>query len=100
MDLRKKAKGQECQIRIPGVCNRNPDTVVLAHYRLMGYCGERLKPDDFIFGAWGCSSCHDLCDGRTKSKEFTRDEIRLAHAEGVMRTQAALFELGCVGKNN
>ena len=34
VNLRKAAKGQMCQIRIPGYCNHNPETSVLAHYRL------------------------------------------------------------------
>lgn len=39
-NLRKEARGRECQIRIPGVCNGNPETVVLTHYRLAGTCGN------------------------------------------------------------
>ncbi|ECK2143415.1 DUF1364 domain-containing protein, partial [Salmonella enterica subsp. enterica serovar Enteritidis] len=30
-DLRKAARGRECQVRIPGYCNHNPETTVLAH---------------------------------------------------------------------
>lgn len=33
-DLRKAARGRECQVRIPGVCNGNSETSVLAHIRL------------------------------------------------------------------
>ncbi|WP_258177743.1 DUF1364 domain-containing protein [Photobacterium phosphoreum] len=29
--LRKAAKGQQCSVQILGVCNFNPETVVLAH---------------------------------------------------------------------
>lgn len=28
--LRESARGQDCLVRLPGVCNRNPETVVLA----------------------------------------------------------------------
>jgi hypothetical protein len=87
-NLRKEAKGRDCQIRLPGVCNFNPLTTVLAHYRMAGTCGTGIKPDD-VQAAWACSACHDACDGRTKT-EYTRDELRLAHAEGVFRTQAIL----------
>ena len=31
-NLRKEARGRECQVRIYGVCNGNPETTVLAHY--------------------------------------------------------------------
>ncbi|HFR8650170.1 TPA: nuclease domain-containing protein [Escherichia coli] len=42
-DLRKAARGRECQVRIPGVCNGNPDTSVLAHIRLPVVRGGRLE---------------------------------------------------------
>ncbi len=34
-NLRKEARGRECQVRIYGVCNGNPETTVLAHYRMI-----------------------------------------------------------------
>ena len=86
--LRKAARGMPCQVRVPGICNGNPETTVLAHYRLN--TGGALKPDD-TQGAWACSACHDLVDGRTTTKLYTHDEIRLMHAEGVFRTQEALW---------
>ncbi|MFH8134191.1 DUF1364 domain-containing protein [Pantoea osteomyelitidis] len=86
--LRNAARGRDCQIRIPGICNFNPETTVLAHYRLAGTCGAGLKPDDEQ-GAHACSACHDAVDGRIRTC-FTREELRLFHAEGVLRTQALL----------
>ena len=99
-DLRKLARGQECMVRIPGVCNGNPETMVLAHYRLAGECGMGIKPPD-VMGAWCCAACHDAIDGRTVIRGLSqevigRDEIRLAHAEGVMRTLAALVRMGAI----
>jgi hypothetical protein len=82
---RKAAKGKPCMVRLPNICNGNPETTVLAHYRLAGYCGTALKPPDSM-AAWACSDCHDAIDGRIRTM-YTRDELRLAHAEGVMRTQ-------------
>ena len=93
-DLRKLARGQPCQVRLPG-CRNDTSTVVLAHYRLSGICGAGLKPPD-ICGAWCCSHCHDISDGRTRS-DMTRDEIRLAHADGVMRTLYELVRMGALG---
>lgn len=74
-------------VRIPGICNYNTETTVLAHYRLAGYCGIGLKPDDDL-GAWACSACHDAIDARTETWT-ARDYLRLCHAEGVMRTWIA-----------
>lgn len=86
IDFRKQARGRECTVRIPGVCNFNPETSVLAHYRLAGTCGTGCKPDD-LQGAISCNECHDAIDGRTKT-EYSYDELKLMHAEGVMRTLA------------
>ena len=30
VNLRALARGRECQVRIPGICNRDPATTVLA----------------------------------------------------------------------
>lgn len=84
--LRKEAKGKDCQIRLPGICNFNPETTSLAHYRMSGLSGMGLKPDDEI-AAWACSACHDEADRRTRKLE--KDYVRLCHAEAVFRTQAA-----------
>lgn len=91
VDLRKEAKGRDCQVRLPLICNFNPETVVLAHYRMAGLSGAGQKPND-LFGAFCCSSCHDECDRRTRKLET--DFVRLAHAEGVLRTQQILISEG------
>ncbi|HHQ4306214.1 TPA: DUF1364 domain-containing protein [Serratia fonticola] len=95
MNLRKAAKGRECTIRVPGVCNFNSETSVLTHYRLAGLCGMGIKPNDLV-AAIGCSSCHDAVDGRVKT-EFTREELKLMHAEGVFRTLEIWKKEGFVG---
>ena len=94
MNLRKLAQGRDCQVRIQGVCNFDPETTVLAHYRLHGLSGIGMKSPD-AFGAWCCSSCHDVCDGRKRSV-FSPSEIAQAHLEGVMRTQYALILEGVI----
>lgn len=87
--LRKTAKGRECQLRIPGICNGDPATTVLCH---LNGSGTALKSHD-IHGAWGCSACHSWVDGGyvTAVNRQTRD---LFHLEGVIRTQQKLFEIG------
>ena len=71
-------------IRLPFVCNHNPETTVLAHYRMKGDGMGRKPPDSR--GAFACSACHDAVDSRV-IVPYTRDEMRIAHAEGVFRTQ-------------
>lgn len=92
MKLRRAAQGRECMVRVDGVCNFNPETTVLAHYRLTGFCGMGMKPDDAL-GAWACSACHDAIDGRTKTA-YTHDELEAMHMRGVMRTFATLRKEG------
>ena len=91
MNLRKLAKGQACQVRLEG-CDGGGETTVLSHYRLAGTCGMGMKPPD-ILGAWSCAGCHDIADGR-KRVDMERDFIRLAHAEGCLRTLNALVKDG------
>lgn len=90
MNLRKLARGRQCLVRLQGCTGGGEDTV-LSHYRLSGLSGVGLKPPDII-GAWCCSKCHDIVDGRVQIANLTRQEIRLAHAEGCLRTVAALHK--------
>lgn len=84
---RSAARGQSCLIRLPG-CNGGGETTCLCHYRLAGYSGTGLKPPDSM-GAFGCSNCHAVVDGRAPMPDgYTRESVRLAHAEGCLRTQA------------
>lgn len=88
------ARGKDCQVRIPGVCNRDPATTVHAHYRMSGLCGMSLKPDD-IFGAHACFECHNAVDRRDHT-DLEKDYVRQLHAEGVFRTQALLKAAGLI----
>ena len=93
--LTKAARGRDCQVRVPGVCNGDPETTVLAHFRLNGTrCGTGLKPHD-LQAAWACSACHDAVDARSRT-EFSREELRVMHMEGVVRTIDILISEGKV----
>ena len=61
--MRKNARGQDCQLRLPGICNGNPETTVLAHLRRVGWAGMAQKPIDPL-GVFSCSDCHDALDRR------------------------------------
>jgi len=92
VNLRKLARGRECQIRVPGICSGNPETVVLCHVRMIGISGYGLKAND-IHASWGCQRCHDYVDGRTQGTH-TYDERRALLLEGMLRTQAILLREG------
>jgi len=85
--ITKSARNENCQIRIPGICNFDHSTTVFCH---VGGGGMALKSHD-ILGAYGCSACHNAIDGRMRT-DYTTDELKLMHLEGVARTQIILIE--------
>lgn len=89
--LTKSAHGQECQVRLPGICNWNPATVVLTH---LNGAGMGIKHSD-IHGAYACSDCHAAIDGRVKT-DFSREWLKLCHLEGVIRTQIMMLKQGLI----
>jgi hypothetical protein len=87
--ITKSARGEDCMIRTP-VCSFDNDTTVLCHLPAMKMGG---KGPDFQ-GAYGCSACHDLVDGRTKTELYDFATIRVWFYQGVIRTQNILVEKG------
>ncbi|TDF41921.1 DUF1364 domain-containing protein [Alteromonadaceae bacterium M269] len=81
--LRNSARGQECQLRIPGICNHNPETTVLAH--VGEDSGMGMKASD-LEAAFGCSACHDAIDGKVKTG-FSKTELDLFACRGAERTR-------------
>jgi hypothetical protein len=65
--LTESAKGQDCTLRLPGVCNHNSWTTVFAHYpgsQKTGPKGTAAKGHD-LHGGYACSACHDFIDMRS-----------------------------------
>lgn len=93
--ITESARGQECQIRIPFVCNGNPETVVWCHANgSAAGKGMGMKSDDML-GAFGCSDCHDAYDRRRPlPKGYCREDIELAFWEGHARSLIILLERG------
>lgn len=85
------ARGEDCQVRIPGICNFNPETTIAAH---MNGGGIGTKQND-LFIAYCCSDCHSVIDGHTASM-YTQCEVGLWHYEGIFRTQQLLLEKGLI----
>lgn len=86
MNLRKFAKGKDCQLRLLGICNFDPETTVLAHVRRGGVAGIGQKPPDVV-GIHACSTCHDAMDGRLGPMKIPADSDVL---EGLCRTIAVV----------
>lgn len=91
MNLRKAARGQDCQLRLMAICNNDPETTVLAHIRRTGNAGVGQKPPD-VSGIVCCSRCHDVLDGRAGNIRAHDSDI----LEGLLRTHALWRRLGLV----
>lgn len=89
--LRKSARGRDCQVRLPGVCNFNSETTVLAH---LNGAGMGMKKHD-LHAAFTCSNCHSAIDMQLAT-QYTTDELKLAHYEGVERTQDIWLKEGLI----
>lgn len=56
------ARGQDCQFRVPYVCNGDPETVVAAHSNMSthGKAGARKADDCYV--VFACHACHSWYD--------------------------------------
>ncbi len=88
--ITKSAKGEECQIRLNGVCSFDNTTTVFRHIN----GGGGMKQLD-TEGAYGCSACHDAVDFRVATG-ISRVYLLLYHHEGAMRTRKILIEKGLI----
>lgn len=89
--LRKSAEGQECTVRLPGVCNWNPETSVLAH--LPDGEGKMGGKGSDIHAVIACSDCHAAIDGRMKT-DLPSVVIFKAQRDALARTHRLWIELG------
>lgn len=82
--IRESAQGEDCQARIPGVCDFNSKTTIWGH---LGGGGIGTKQSDEL-GAYLCHDCHAVIDFRVKS-EFSSNVIAIyfwdAHARSMTR---------------
>ena len=90
--LRDSARGEDCTLQIHPYCNGNPETVVLCH--LPSGSGMGQKSPDW-FAVYGCSSCHDIIDGRTNTT-FTQDEITEMQDSALFRTWERMIDKGLI----
>lgn len=84
--ITKSAEGEECQVRLPGICNFNNETTIFAHVGEGGGMGSKVAD---IHGAYCCSDCHKEIDGQTMGME-NRNLVELYSWHGVQRTQTIL----------
>lgn len=93
--IRRAARGQDCTLQILGVCNGDPETTVLCHSnQLADGKGMGLKAPDHE-ACFGCSSCHDVIDGRApRPDHLSVDGMLQLFAYARTRTHAVLRTKG------
>ena len=89
------ANGEQCQIRMIGVCNYDPKTTVWCHANgSAAGKGMGMKSPD-ILGAYGCFACHQVVDRqRPLPAGMTRNDVTLAFWQGHARSVLLLIEKG------
>lgn len=76
-------------MRLPGVCNFNPETTVLAHVGKGSGMGQKC---DDIHATFACSACHMEVDRVTHILE--KGFVDQCAYEGMVRTQSVWLEMG------
>jgi len=85
--IRDSARNEECQVRIPGICNFNDETTVAAHIGSGAGMGRKVSDLEI---AYCCSSCHDVLDGRVRDKHHSYDDLLIMGYQGAARTREIL----------
>lgn len=91
--MRRSAKGHPCTLRLPGVCNGDSETTVLAHLPF-GHRGIGTKASD-DHAVYACSACHDVLDRRTQGSADLA-ELYECCLRGLSETHEHMRQLGII----
>lgn len=95
--IRQSARGEACTMQIPGVCNRNPETVVWCHENSFSAgkgMGIKARCE---FGAYGCAACHAVLDGQApRPPGLTKEDVDVYFARGKHISRQILERKGLV----
>lgn len=93
--IRDSARGEECLVRIPGVCRGGTEHTIWSHAPL-GAAGKggAIKSLD-LCGAYCCTACDEVIDGQAKPPAgYTRAMAMLDWFMGHMRSLVRLRQKG------
>jgi hypothetical protein len=95
--IRDSANGEECTVRIPGICAGGTATTVWSHYPgLDADRGMAMKSLD-LCGCYCCAACHDVVDMRASAPEgYPRWQVLLDWFAGHLRSLVRLRQKGIV----
>jgi hypothetical protein len=94
-DIRDSARGEECTVRIAGVCRGGTEHTIWSHAPLgAAGKGRSLKALD-VAGAFACDQCDAVVDGQIKRPAgMTREQVLLDWFFGHMRSLVRLAQKG------
>lgn len=95
--IRDSARGEQCQVRLPGICTGDPETTIWSHAR-WGAAGKggATKALD-IAGAYACTACDAAYDGQRKPPPgYTRDDVDRDWCMGHFRSLVILAQKGLI----
>lgn len=97
VDIRQSARGEDCTVRIPGVCRGHPDYTIWSHAPLgAAGKGRSIKALD-LCGAYCCTACDAVIDGQAPLPAgYTRDQALQDWFYGHMRSLVRLRQKGLV----
>lgn len=90
------ANGEDCQVRIVGVCKGDPAYTIWSHCRHgAAGKGKAIKAID-VAGAYACTACDAAYDQLQGVQHMTREEVDLDWFMGHMRSLVILSQKGLI----
>ena len=94
--ITKSANGENCQVRIIGVCKADPAYTIWSHCRHgAAGKGKGIKAID-LAGAYACTACDAAYDQLQGVQHMTREEVDLDWFMGHMRSLVILSNKGLI----
>jgi hypothetical protein len=92
------ARGRNCTMRLPGVCNHDPATSVWSHINSVRWGAGRGHKAPDICGLITCFECANALDGRRRKSDdgqpLDREFVKLCAYEGHLESLAILDKEG------
>lgn len=96
--IRESARGEECLVRLVGVCTHDATTTIWSHGRWgaqLGGAGRGMSTKALdLCGAYACSACDAAFDQHAGAKHLTREQIDMDWMLGHLRSLGRLHEKG------
>lgn len=73
------ARGKECLLRVPGVCNNDTTTTVAAHSNELSKGKGRGRKADDNWSVQSCAKCHFWLDFGSATKQDKQEAFAAAH---------------------